>query len=60
MNFRNLEEEYRIQEIWENLNELEEINGETNIVDYECIGDSYNNLNDYELNNIKEGDNNNT
>ena len=56
---RNLAEEKRIPAICEILNEVEETNNDTNIVDYECIWNttSNDNLNDYELNNIEEGNN---
>ena len=37
-------EEKRISAICEILNEVEDISNNTNIVDYECIGDSYDNL----------------
>ena len=56
---RNLEEDKKIPTICETLNKLDEINDDVNIIDYECIGNTTGNenLNNYELNNIEEGNN---
>ena len=57
---RNLEEtEKKIPTLCETLNSLDETKDDVNIVDYECIGNTTGdqNLNDYVLNNIEEGDN---
>ena len=58
-NIRNLLEEKRIKAICEILKAAEEIINDTNIVEYECIGNKTENddLNEYELNNIDEGNN---
>ena len=61
---RNLEgenENIRIPGICEVMNEVEETNDDVNMVEYECIGNQsyYINLNNYELDNIEEGINEN-
>ena len=58
---RNLEDEKKIPTICEALNNSYEITDDVNIIDYECIGNSTENENEdlynYELNNIEEGNN---
>ena len=56
---RNLEEEKKIPTICEIINEVEEVSNDANLVDYDCIGNaaSEDNLDDYELNHIEEGNN---
>ena len=59
-NYRNLNEEKRIPTICEVENDVQETDNNTNIVDYECIGNSTEdeNLEDYELYNIEDGEDN--
>ena len=58
---RNLDEEKekKIPTICEAVNNVDEISDDVNIIDYECIGNTTGdeNLNNYALNNIEEGDN---
>ena len=56
---RNLEDEKKIPTICEALNNSNEITDDVNVIDYECIGNSTKNENlyNYELNNIEEGNN---
>ena len=55
---RNLEDPLRIETICEVINEIEETKNDTNIVDYECIGENKENKIISELIGIDEADNN--
>ena len=57
---RYLQDEKKIPAICEALNSVEESSDDVNMIDYECIGNTTEeeNLNDYQLDNIDEGENN--
>ena len=56
---RNLQEEIKIPAICQIKNKVDEVNDSVNIIDYDCIGNTTANetLEEYELNNIEEGNN---
>ena len=58
-NYRSLEEIKKVPTICEIMDNVDETNDDVNIVNYDCIGNSTsdNNLNDYVLNSIEEGNN---
>ena len=58
-NIRNLEEEIKIPTICEIIDSVDETSNETNIVEYDCIGNTTeeDHLEEYSLDNIEEGNN---
>ena len=59
---RNLEEEKSIKTYCQVVESMDETNDETNLVDFDCIGDTEENedLSHYDLNSIKESEENNS